>query len=443
MTAPDVRRLAWSALRDVEDGRPLDETLDGVLVHCPEDRDRRFLAELVKGVLRRRGRYDRVIDALSERGAPSAPVRNLLRLGLHQLLGCDGVPAHAALNETVELAGRVGQRRAAGYVNGLLRKVARRVAAEGRDVVAELFLDPQTDSAAYLAAWHSLPRWLVDKWIADHGAACAADLCAAADAPPPLWLHVLAPADPEAVAAGLAEAGFPMTRHDASPRALCPATAPSRAELRSLLAGRPELIVQDLHVQDACDHLLAGCGEPALDLCAAPGGKTFRLRAALGPEARVIAADLSAERLHRLHESMARAGRAADLVVAGDGHRAPFADAAFATVLLDGPCTGTGVLRRHPEGRWRLEPAAIAASAERLLGLAREATRLVRPGGRLLYATCSLEPEENEGVIQALLAAEPGLGYDALEPADAVRRWFPREGGGDGFFAVRLRRHGG
>jgi 16S rRNA (cytosine967-C5)-methyltransferase len=343
----------------------------------------------------------------------------------------------------VELAGRVGQRGAAGYVNGLLRHVARLLVREGDAGLRALFPDAVAEPVAHLAAWHSVPPWLAAKWYADHGPERAAELCAASAEPAPLWLHVLAPYEPAVLAAALAADGCPVTGEASAPRALRPADAPSRAELVRLLDGLPGLIVQDLHVQAACDFLLAGCESPALDLCAAPGGKTFRLRAALDAASLLVAADLSAQRLGLLRDTMRRTGRTADLVVAADGLQAPFVDDAFATVLLDGPCSGTGVLRRHPEGRWRLRPETITESARRLSALAREAARLVRPGGRLLYATCSVEPEENEGVLEVLLAADPGLVYDAPAQADAVRRWLPRRDGGDGFFAARLRRRGG
>ena len=149
--------------------------------------------------------------------------------------------------------------------------------------------------------------------------------------------------------------------------------------------------------------------------------------------------DRDPSRLALAAAAAARTGAPALPLVVGDGMLPPFRPGAFDTVLLDGPCTGTGVLRHHPEGCWRLSPAGVIRSADRLLRLARAAVDLLAPGGRLLYCTCSLEPEENSGVVDALLAERPDLSLDPPSAGEAaVRWWLPHREGADGFFAARL-----
>ncbi len=156
----------------------------------------------------------------------------------------------------------------------------------------------------------------------------------------------------------------------------------------------------------------------------------------------MVALDLRPRRLRRLQETLGRLAEDRVHVVAGDGQRPPLRAGAFAAVLLDGPCSGTGVIRHHPEGRWRLRPEVIASNAARLLELARAAADLLAPGGRLYYATCSLEPQENEDVVDALLAARPDLAPAPGEDGLSRRAWLPHETGTDGFFAARLCRRG-
>ena len=446
MSADPVRRRAWDCLFALAAGEGLDEVLGAALAAEPDERDRRFLAELVRGTLQWQGRYDHLIARFSRRkGALRREVRLVLRLGLHQLLACDRVPPYAAVDQSVRLARAVGGPRAAPYVNGLLHAVIRELERAGGEVAAlrTLFPDREREAAAHLAAWHSHPRWLVERWLDRYGFEGTDTLCESDNRRPPLSCHVLSPADPADVAAKLAAAGTHVRAGRFCARALVLPEGLSRAELRDLLAAHPALIVQDEAVQAATEFLCHDAVGPALDLCAAPGGKTLRLRVALSGDGILVAADHDRRRLSLVNESVARTGLGPDLLVAADGRQAPFADGAFATVLLDGPCSGTGVLRRHPDGRWRVGPEHLSRSAARLGGLAREAYRLTRPGGRLLYATCSLEPEENEGVVDMLRGEYPDLEPDAAadgSPEAWRRAWLPHREGADGFFAARLRK---
>ena len=444
MTPPDPRRLAWQVLRRVETGGPLPELLDDAMARLPADRDRRRLSELVRGTLRWQGRYDTVLDRLARPGLRvRPPVRTALRLGLHQLLAMDGVPVHAAVHATVDLARHAGGAGAARFANAVLREVARRLARapageEPAAALRDLFPDPAADPAGWLSAWHSHPRWLVERWLARWGQEAVEALLRHDNAVPPQALAVLPPADPEAERQALDAAGVPVAPGRLSPRALVLQRRLSRRELGELLAARRDLLVQDEAVLAATEFLLTGAAAPAADLCAAPGGKTLHLLRRLPPGG-VTALDRDRRRLPDVRAAAKRIAAAPPAVVCADGRRPPLRPGTLATLLLDGPCSGTGVLRRHPEGRWRLRPETPARNGERLLALALAAADLLRPGGRLLYGTCSLEPEENEQVVARLREARPDLVPDPVDGA-WERHWRPWRDGADGFYAARLRR---
>lgn len=467
MSGDPVRRAALDVLADVARGAALAPRLDAALAGCRDARDAAFLAELVKGTVRFQGRYDQLVRRLSRRGKLPADrtVLAVLRLGLHQLIDCAGVPPYAAVDTAVTLCRQRGAARQAPFVNAVLQNVARRLAAgagpagaaEPADAaagaaaaLADLFPPRDREPAAHLAAWHSHPRWLVERWLARWGRERTEALCRHNNRPAPVTLHVLAPHSPAAAAARLAAAGWETAPGRLHPRALVLRGRPAQQELRALLAAEPALLVQDEAAQAACAWLAAGgpggaagAGGGWADLCAAPGGKTFHLRALWGGAGPVVAMDCSAARLARLVENGKRIEGGAPLVVRADAGAPPLRAGMWDAAVLDGPCSGTGVMRHHPEGRWRLQPEWLAASGERLRALARTAACLLRPGGRLLYVTCSLEPEENEEVVAALVAA--GLCVPDPHPEDGAqdgwrRAWQPPLTESDGFFAARLRR---
>lgn len=456
MSADPVRLLALDLLISTEDGGLLDPALDRALTGLRsgggDERSAAFLSELVRGTLQWRDRYDHLVDTYATRRSPRDPrLRWLLRLSLHQLLALDGVPARAVLHQAGELCRARLSNRLVGFVNGLLQTVRRRLRpdddldpAERQRRLRAAFRTLETDGAAWLAAWHSLPGWLVARWLQRWDPVTVAAVCEATNAPVPVFLRVLEGADPESVAAVAAETGAAVSR-TADPRCLELAGRPRRAEIADLLARQRRLIVQDATVQEATSWLLEAVGEapgPVVDLCAAPGGKTARLAAACPGAEVLVAVDRAPARIRRLAGSAKRIEGRTVPVVLGDGTAPPFRTASCGAVLLDGPCTGTGVLRHHPEGRWLLEPESPRRHGLVLLELARCGAELLRPGGVLLYATCSLEPEENERVIGALLHADPQLVPAPDDEGRWQRRWLPGQAPGDGFFAARLRRLG-
>lgn len=436
MTATPARRAALEVLRAVRGGALVDRALAGRLDRLAE-RDRPWMQELVYGTLRLRGRLDHALDRLVRRGIDSLEpdVLDVLRLGAYQVLEMGSVPAYAAVSQSVELAKRAGGRGADGLVNGVLHSLARR--AEALE-----FPSFERDPAAWLTTWGSHPRWLVERWIDRYGTDGARALVEANNRRPELFVRPVG-LDRPAALEGLAEAGIAAEAVAFAPDAIRIAPPAGAAEA---LAAVPA-VVQDPAAGLVVRYAAVPPGGRVGDLCAAPGGKAVALAESAGY---VVASDISRERMRRLEENVTRLG--GDLrvgAVVADARRPPFRVAAFDAVLLDVPCTGTGTFRRHPDARWRVRPAdleGLVALQRRLLDAAAE---LVAPGGLLVYATCSLEPEENEDQVDAFLErhtafrADPGATGE-LEPGlvDGAGRLrvSPQSFGVDGAFAARLRR---
>ena len=387
------------------------------------ERDRRLAHELAAGVLRRRAQLD-----LSLPLATTDPrLHDILRLGAYQLRALDRVPAYAAVSTSVALAREIAGEAAAAFVNQALRTLARSGSGER-------------------GAVPSHPRWLLQRWATHFGAHETARLEAWNDARPRLTLQ---PArwDPETLARRLREAGFGVTEapFGAGLQVASGGTAP-RSPLPRRLPGFVEgaFIVQDPAHALVCRYAAVPRGALLYDACAAPGGKGVTLER-LG--ARVVAGDARHDRLARLADTVRRAGVAIP-VVGADLVAAPLAPATVDAVLVDAPCSATGTMARHPDARWRLSPGLIGRAAARQRELFRAAAPLVRRGGLLVYATCSVEPEENGDVVNDFLqrhrefAREPARGAVAAEllTADGDFQSLPQRHGVDGAFAARLRR---
>jgi len=457
MSCEPVRRRALEILLAVADGENLDPLLDRALNEAQTPRDAAFLAELVRGTLQWQGRYDHVITSFSRKRPPNDPVLiAILRLGLHQMLGLDAVPAYAAIHQAGELCRLMAGRGKVGFINGMLQAIRRRILTEQPDPVAreinlrKLFADFESDRPRWLATWYSLPPWLVNRWAKTFGIETAAVLCAWINEPVSLHLHVLGDMPVAEARQQLAAAGIE-AEPGAGPSTLTVATRPGRSKLRAALERLPFLIVQDISVQQATDWLASDLptDRPVLDMCAAPGGKTAHLRALLADSAPVVAMDNRPDRIRLLQDTTERTVPSRVPLLLADGEHPPFAPGTFGGILLDGPCSGTGVLRHHPDGRWRLQAGTPAHKAATLLTLATRAVDILAPGGRLMYATCSLEPEENDQVLATLLNNCPNLVPEPDASGVWRRYWLPDAGGseadgrhptGDGFFAARLRK---
>ncbi len=407
---------------------PLDAALaEATALSDLAPRDRGFARALVTETLRRLGRVDRIVAPLLDRPLPKTAVaaRAMLRLGAVQLLFLQ-TPAHAAVDASVELAGRRPDTR---KFKGLINAVLRRVDREGRDALAAL------------SARDDWPAWLTETWETAYGAAAAAAIAQASGREPPL--DVTSKSDPATWTSAL--------------NAVLTPTGTLRCAGGGDVAALPGFSQGAWWVQDAAAALPvralgAGDGARVLDMCAAPGGKTLQL-AATG--AVVTALDKSESRLARVRENLTRTGLSATLH-ASDALRFSPADDAFDAALLDAPCTATGTLRRRPDVAWSKSKADIRTLAKLQTRLLAAAARLVRPGGAVVFCTCSLQPEEGAPAIAAAIEAGAPLTWETLEPADLpgvpeqafapdgfVRTrpdYWDETGGMDGFFIAKLRR---
>jgi len=348
--------------------------------------DRALATELVMGTLRWRSRLDEAIAAASDRplNKLDAEVLTALRLAVYQLRHLSRVPAHALINDSVELVKRARKRSAAALVNAVLRKLA----ARGGEVSD----DSSQRKAAWLARELAHPPWLVERWVAAFGFERAGLICRYDQQRPNLALRF----DNPQVEEELCSEGIEL-----SPGALLAGarivTGGDIARSRARHEGR-------VFIQDEASQLVAalvGAGSRLLDCCAAPGGKTAAL-AARNPTAEIIAAELHAHRADLLRQRV----RAPNVeVIQADVLNLP-ASRGFDRVLADVPCSGTGTLARNPEIKWRLKPEDLADLHSRQVAILRAALRQLAPGGRAVYSTCSLEREENEAVVEEVLQEE-------------------------------------
>jgi 16S rRNA (cytosine967-C5)-methyltransferase len=429
-----ARRIAADILDGVlHKHRTLDDQLDGVGAHpglkSLADRDRALMRRLVATILRRLGTLGHLLSRLLDRGIPTdAPrAQSALLIGAAQILWMD-VPDHAAVDLSVRLV--QSDRRAAKYA-GLVNAVLRRCAREGQPLIDEV-----------KAQTLDIPPWLSARWIAAYGEVNARAMALAISHEPSLDITVKADANQWA------------TRLHGETL--------STGTVRTLLQGSvtmlPGFTEGQWWVQDAAAALPAKLfgdisGRRIVDLCAAPGGKTAQLALA---GADVTAVDRSPARMSRLRDNLARLDlKASDVVT--DAAEWAGGDGSFDGVLVDAPCTSTGTIRRHPDVAWLRQEADIAALSALQAKLLKKAVALLKPGGTLVYCTCSLEPEEGEQAVAALLATESAVrrapveagevaGLSEIITADGDLRTLPchlphedpRLGGLDGFYAARL-----
>jgi 16S rRNA (cytosine967-C5)-methyltransferase len=401
--------------------------------------DRRLAHELAAGVLRSQTALDERLAPLVPRGwASVAPeLKEVLRLGAFQLTVLDRVPAHAAVDTSVALAKEAGGERAGGFVNAVLRRVERLRAVAGEEGGPASHQTATDPTAAQLADAASHPRWLVRRWLARFGPAETEALLRWNNTRPRLVLQ------PAREPAAELERRWRADGIEVTPAPFGAGLVTDRSRPRDL----PGYAEGAFLVQDPAQALLAWFadlppGATLYDACAAPGGKAIAFGRAT---ARVVAGDASRTRVRRLAENFRRAGSGREFAVVADALAPPVRP--VDAVLLDVPCLGTGTFARHPDARWRVTPEALADLAERQAALLDQASAVVRPGGLLVYSTCSLEPEENQDQVDRFLARhaefrrEPGETFPAaLTSAEGDLMILPQRHQMDGAFAARLRR---
>jgi 16S rRNA (cytosine967-C5)-methyltransferase len=414
--------------------------------------DKGLLREIVLGAIRRRRTLDWLIGAHARcpMGRIEPKILALLETAVYQIVFLDRIPRSAAVDEAVKLA---GGRRRRGFVNAVLRAVCRSVGevvpmdAPGGDRRTVISLgrgkgvrliglrlpDPETQPAGYLAVAFSYPTPLVSRWLERFGRETTREILEVGNAVPPLFIRAnRLKTTREDLMRRLERAGV-TAREGAGPQSLEIEYHGSLAELEAFRGGFFQ--VQDETAQEACLFLGPSPGETILDLCAAPGGKATYMAEIMEDRGEILAVDKSAGKLVLLDESLARLGLRCVKILALDAVRGEVpGPGRFDKALVDVPCTNTGVLRRRVEARWRFPHVDLEALTELQMGLLWAGSQAIRPGGVLVYCTCSIEEEEGRGVVNRFLQAEGSFGLEE------ERRVLPSPRGGDGGYMARLRR---
>lgn len=420
------RNGAWSA-----------DALDSVLRQRGLDRrDSALASRLSLGVLQNSAYCDYCIECFRTGGKLEPRVREILRLGVYQLLFMDKIPPRAAVNESVALCRTAGLERAAGLVNALLRRVA-----ENREQIPPV---PGEGTAAYLSVRYSHPRWLAERLLREHDYAFTEAFLAENNRIPPLTIQVnTQKVSPEEYTRALERREIPYRACAGLPGCLT-LTGGTVSELPGYDEGL--FYVQDRAARTAVEALSLRPGMRVLDACAAPGGKSFAAALKMRGEGSVLARDIQEKRLRRIESGAARLGLACIRTQAGDARAIdPAMEAAFDRVIADVPCSGLGVIGKRPEIRRKTEEeiASLPAIQREIL---EAVSACVRPGGRLLYSTCTVLKAENREVVAAFLREHPEFSPEDftvgdLRSTDGMYDFWPQIDGTDGFFAALLRRN--
>lgn len=432
------REAALAILRETERGvfadRLLEEARKGF-----DARDRAFLLELVYGVLRNRALIDWLLDRFSAQpvAGTDAWTRNVLRLAAYQLLFLDRVPASAAVNTATELAKRHGRK--SPYVNGLLRTLGRNRTA--------LPLPADEDPVARLSVLYSHPAWLVKRWTDRLGIPPAEEVLKRNNRPAPLCIRAnTLKGSRDELLALLAAQGAAARKTGCSPAGIEVLASPGITSLQAYQDGWFQ--VQDEAAQLVGLMVAPQPGETVLDACAAPGGKATHLAELMQDQGTIIALESDSSRLPRIAGNAERLG--ISIIKPAQGDAATFREGTFDRILVDAPCSGLGVLRRHPDGRWHKTEETIREKQELQNRILTNCAMLVRPGGSIIYATCTTEKEENEDVVHHFLSRNrdifsidvpqaflPGQAAPLIDEIGFLRT-FPNGVDMDGFFAVRI-----
>jgi 16S rRNA (cytosine967-C5)-methyltransferase len=428
-----ARLAAYATLLEVErTPADLGSALARARASLADERDRALAGEIAVGTLRWRGAFDHVIAAFARRppGRLDVEVLTIVRLSLFQLLHLDRVPASAVVDDAVQMTKKAGKKSAAPFVNALLRRVSRernrlplppRPAEDGAE----------DDWIAYLSTTLSHPRWLIERWLRRWGRRDTETWATFNNAPAPLTLRAnTLSLSREELARQLDAVGV-VTEPCA--RARDGLIVRSGNPLATPLVHTGAFFVQDEASQLVAEYAGARPGERVLDACASPGGKATAMAASMRDQGLIVACDVRERRVKLLSRTVRESGARVIKVTRLDAARPlPFGPV-FDIVLIDAPCSGLGTVRRDPDIKWRRLPEDLPGFAERQRQILLSAAAAVRPGGRVIYSTCSSEPEENEEVVTAFLAEARNFRTDG----DTLRT-LPFRGGLEAFYAHRL-----
>ena len=420
----------------------------------PEKLDRGFVTELVYGVLRTRNTLDWVLGRFLKKPITGLTpwIRNILRAGVYQLMYMDKVPESAAVNESVNLAKRYGHKGTVGLVNGVLRNVVRNL----KEIT---FPDREKQPVQYIAVRYSHPEWLVERWLGEFGFAETVELCQANNEIPSNAVRTnTLRINRDELSQKLTEEGIQVAEGRFAPETL---VLDGFKSVGSIAAHREGLFL----VQDESSTLVGHALQPApgsrvIDACSAPGGKTTHLAQLMGNRGRIVACDVHEHKIDLIRENADRLGITIiePLLYDAASLHEKFAGEQADYILVDAPCSGLGVLRRRPEIRWRKEPEQIKELPKLQLAILESAVRCLKPGGVLVYSTCTITEEENTGVVREILRRRPDLQPEGLQDClpgalsdmaglDTSQagyvQFLPHRHGMDGFFIARFRKIGG
>lgn len=439
------REIALQVLKEVDEK---DAYANIALSHAleqyrPVPQDRRFATELVYGTIKARNTLDWVIGKFASRPMDKMTVwvRNVLRMGAYQLLYLERIPPSAACNEAVNLIKRYGHVGTAKFVNGILRTIVRQ-----KDSIQ--FPDVQKDPASHIALRFSHPAWMVKRWLARFGVEETINLCKTNNDTPALSVRTnTLKVTRKELKEKLEKDGLSIQESRWAPEGLILDGFSALGQLTALQAGL-------FQVQDESSMLVAHVldpqpGEFIIDACGAPGGKTTHLAQKMGNHGRILSTDIHEHKLRLTMENCQRLGIDIVETVAMDARNLheQFSHKAD-RVLVDAPCSGLGVLRRKPDARWRKCPEMLVELPKLQLEILDSAAQCVKPGGVLVYSTCTIEPEENQEVVRLFLASHNEFSLEhagdflpVVHPDDMVQL-YPHQDDVDGFFIARMKRAG-
>ena len=439
-----ARQLAFDALRDVYRGGFTDVVLNRLLhQRTLSEHDRQFATELVYGTVRRQRTLDTLIDQFGKKSSQQQPLelRIVLQLGLYQLRYLNSVPESAAVNTSVELVKATGKGKLAGVVNGILRQYVR---------LQQTTFDPldlPADRTLALAVSHSFPDWIVELWQEQIGFDETASLCDWFNHAPTIDLRVnLLRKSLKDLVQAFSEVGIETQQLPGFPQLL--RLSKHIGSIRQL----PGYYEGWWTVQDASAQLVSYLvnpqpGDVIIDACAAPGGKATHLAELMGDQGTIWACDRTTSRLNKVKQNIKRLQLDSIKPLTGDSTTITRFAGQGDRVLIDAPCSGLGTLHRHADARWRQTPQTVLDLVALQAKLLEQAATWVKPGGTLVYATCTLHPAENEAQIQQFLATHPDWKILPPEPKEPVANYMASQGwvklwphhqNMDGFFMVRL-----
>jgi len=429
-------------------GGRTDPSLDRLFLQHPEldERDRAFTVNLVQGVCRWRQRLDWVIQQPLQFPFSNIepPILDILRIALYQIFFMDRVPQSAAVNEAVRQAKEVSRPHVAGFVNGILRKICRQ-----RENIP--FPDEKEDPVRYLSVVHSYPRWVAELWVREFGPDAAEQLMKAQNEIPRVEVRTnTLKTDRPGLLARLKGEGVTADAGRYVPEAL--RIQKLGRDVRDLQSFQEGLFQVQSEAAQACTHLLSPRpGDVVLDICAGLGGKSTHAAQLMGNQGRVVCLDISRDRLIKLIQSARRLASRSVLPVAADGSTGlgNLFRCFFDKIVVDAPCSGLGVISRHPDIKWARDESDVSRVAALQKQILEETLPLLRPGGHLLYVTCTITRDENDDVVAQLMADNKDLVREDLR--EHVAHWaqallddrgyfrtLPHVHGIDGFFGARF-----